>query len=509
MSIPLFKVFMDKKVQTEVPKTLMSGMITQSSKVEEFEAQLRKYFNHPYIVTVNSATSALTMALHMAGAKNNEVISSPLTCFATTSAIIASGASSIVWADVDPNTCNIDLEDVKKKISHITKVLVFVHWGGVPVDPHKVNELKLYAKREYKTDLKVVEDCAHAFGAEWQGQKIGTFGNFAAFSFQAIKHLTAGDGGVLLCPDENSYNRARLLRWYGIDRNKRSNSGDFRMEPDIAEAGYKFHMNDINATIGLCNLPNIDAILERCRKNAGMFLKQLSGIRGVKVPNISVKANPSYWIFTIRVLFGEKQEFIKYMKEKKIMVSQVHNRNDINSCVEDFKTELPQLDSLENEIVSIPVGWWVTDDGCKYIIDSCLNFFTKHTIRQIESDDEKAQYVNLLKEMNGFSALKFNFTEKQLSEIYVLMAGNVIVASAKLHIEDKLYDSVGHIEDVVVKESFRGKGYGKEIVSYLTDLSHKNGCYKVVLSCKEDLADFYKKCGLKQSGYSFSSYRTK
>lgn len=510
MPIPLFKVFMDPSVEAEVPKVLMSGMITQAKKVEEFEGRLKEYFNHPYVVTVNSATAALTLGIKIAGASAWDVISSPLTCFATTSAILAAEVNRIIWADVDHNTCNIDLEDVKKKIGPNTRVLVYVHWAGVPVNPNKVKEIKDYAKSKFNIDLQVVEDCAHAFGAEWNGQKIGTFGNFAAFSFQAIKHLTTGDGGVLLCPDESSYQRAKLLRWYGIDREHRSKPcTDFRLEPDIAESGYKFHMNDINATIGLCNLPRVDTILQRNRENAKYYMQELKNIMGIELPMISVDANPSYWIFTIRILFKEKENFMSFMTEKGIVVSQVHARNDKNSCVKHWQSSLPSLDQIEKEIISIPVGWWVSEEGRKYIVQCCKEFFSQYQIRQVQSDTERYNYIDLIKQMNNYSSQTNNLSDEQLEEIYALFYNNIMVGTAKLHIENKLYEPVGHIEDVVVDSSYRHRGYGQALVKYLVNLANDMGCYKAVLACKPELASFYKSCGLKETGLSFTSYRLK
>jgi dTDP-4-amino-4,6-dideoxygalactose transaminase len=205
--IPLFKVNMDNNLEI-VMNTLTSGMITQGSKVEEFENKLKEYFNYPYILTLNSATSGLTLAYRLLNLNNDDVvISTPLTCFATNAAILANNLN-IIWADTDPNTCNIDLQDVKNKINENTKVLTFVHWGGIPVNLDIVEELKIYTKNTYGHDLYIVEDCAHSFGSEFNGKKLGTYGNICVFSLQAIKHLTSGDGGLIFLPNEEMYKRA-------------------------------------------------------------------------------------------------------------------------------------------------------------------------------------------------------------------------------------------------------------------------------------------------------------
>jgi dTDP-4-amino-4,6-dideoxygalactose transaminase len=218
----------------------------------------------------------------------------------------------------------------------------------------------------------IVEDCAHAFGAEYNGNKIGgkaSDGNICVFSLQAIKHLTTGDGGFITLPNEYLYDRCKLLRWYGIDRDKRNYKGkDLRLENDIIEYGYKFHMNDINATIGIYNLPHITELLIKNRENANYFNEELKDIKFIKLMKNNIKCNSAYWIYTIRVLNNKKQEFMDNMKYAGIMTSQVHNRNDINSCVRNFNEELINLDLFEKELVCIPVGWWLTKEDLNYIV---------------------------------------------------------------------------------------------------------------------------------------------
>jgi dTDP-4-amino-4,6-dideoxygalactose transaminase len=357
----------------------MSGFITQGPKVEEFEKELTKFIGNPYILTLNSATAGLTLALRLLKNKDDEnnwpgfneddiVLTPALTCFATTAAILSNNVK-IKWLDVDLQTSNIDLTDLKNKLNEKTKVIYIVHWGGTPVDLDSLKELQEYSLQKFGFKPMIVEDCAHSFGAEYNNKKIGNNDNICVFSLQAIKHLTTGDGGIITLPNEKLYNRCKLLRWYGIDRDKRNYKGkDFRLENDITEYGYKFHMNDINATLGLYNLPHMNIILEKNRSNAAYFNEQLKNVNGIKLMNNNSKCNSAYWLYSLRVLNGKKFEFMEKMKEAGIMTSQVHNRNDINSCVEDFVDILPNLDIMEKELVCIPVGWWLTDDNLEHIV---------------------------------------------------------------------------------------------------------------------------------------------
>lgn len=375
---------MSEDVLEPINKVLMSGQLTQGPKVEEFETKLKEYINNPYILTLNSATSGLTLASRLLKNKDEEnnwpgfneetdiVLTPALTCFATTASILANNVN-IRWLDVDLNTVNICLQDLKNKLNEKTKIIYLVHWGGNPVDLDELDKICEEHKEQYGFKPMVVEDCAHSFGAEYNGKKIGSNKNICVFSLQAIKHLTTGDGGFITLPNEKLYDRCKLLRWYGINRDKRNYKGkDFRLENDIEEYGYKFHMNDVNATIGLYNLPHMDGLLEKNRRNAAIFDEKLKNTEGIQLLQNNSKCKSAYWLYTIRVLNGKKQEFMDKMKEANIMTSQVHNRNDINSCVKDFEETLPNLDILEKELVCIPVGWWLDENDISYIIEKIL-----------------------------------------------------------------------------------------------------------------------------------------
>ena len=378
--ISLFKVFMSEDVLEPLNKVLMSGYVTQGKQVEKYESALKKFIGNENLLTVNSGTAGLTLATRLLLKKDdsfnwpgfdidNDVVLTPaLTCFATTCSILANNVK-IRWLDVGLETPNISLEDVKRKLDKHTKIIYLVHWGGMPVDLDELDKICEEHKINFGFKPMVVEDCAHAFGAEFNGKKLGNHGNICVFSTQAIKHLTSGDGGIITLPNKSLYDRCKLLRWFGIDRDKRNyKRTDFRLENDIAEYGYKYHMNDINATIGLYNLPYISTLLEKMRENGKYFDERLKNIEGIKLIKNNPKCNSAYWLYTIRVLNGKKYEFINKMKEAGIMISQVHNRNDINSCVKKFKEILPNLDVLEKELVCIPVGWWLEKEDLDKII---------------------------------------------------------------------------------------------------------------------------------------------
>jgi dTDP-4-amino-4,6-dideoxygalactose transaminase len=382
-NLSLFKVFMSEDVIKPLNDIILSGFITQGPQVEKFEEKLKEYFSNPYVLTLNSATSGLTLALRLLinedkdeewpGFNKDEdyVLSPALTCFATNASILANDCK-IKWIDTDNNTANVSIEDIRNKLDRNTKVLYIVHWGGYPVDLDSLKELQEEHYQKYGYRFRIIEDCAHAFGASYKGHKLGNHGNICVFSLQAIKHLTTGDGGLIILPNEKLYERAKLIRWFGIDRDKRNyNRKDFRMENDISEWGYKYHMNDINAIIGLYNLPHIDGLLTKNRNNYNYLYNNLKEINGVTLFENKEDRENAAWLFTMKV--NNKNIFIEKMKEYGIMTSQVHNRNDLNSCVEDFQCELPNISELEKELICIPVGWWLEKDDLDYIIEKIKN----------------------------------------------------------------------------------------------------------------------------------------
>lgn len=381
--IPLFRVKMSDNVPAAVCRTLTSGMVTQGPRVDEFEEKLISKFNHPYILSLNSATAGLTMAARLLENPSADwpgfdlakdvVLSTPLTCTATNFSILAN-RFNIKWVDTDPETCNVDLADLERQLDHTTKIIMIVHWGGTPVDLVKLDEILDRKAPELGFRPRVIEDCAHAFGSRLNGKHIGTWNNIAVFSLQAIKHMTCGDGGLIFLPNEELYERAKLLRWYGIDRNKRNyDRKDFRLERDVVEWGYKFHMNDINATIGLENLNHINDTLAAHTRNARRIAEGIAGLSNVSVLREPPDCESVYWIYTIK-LRGEATEFIDFMKDREITASQVHKRNDGHSCLADFKRPLAQLDALEDHYVCIPCGWWLSDSDIERIIQAIKDY---------------------------------------------------------------------------------------------------------------------------------------
>jgi len=210
--------------------------------------------------------------------------------------------------------------------------------------------------------VPVIEDAAHALGARYGGRPIGAFSEYTMFSLQAIKHMTTIDGGMLVCKDLGDLAKGRTLRWFGIDRQAS------RTEVDVTSVGYKYHMNNVNATIGLVQLEHIRPVIDRHISNGRYFDTALRGIKGLEVCAWDKNAEPSYWFYT--VLAERRDDLSRYLTEKGIGNSQCHKRNDLHSVFAKSRCDLPGLDSFYSHMLHIPCGWWVSDEDREYIADT-------------------------------------------------------------------------------------------------------------------------------------------
>lgn len=351
--IPQFKVKMSKTASENVSKVLVSGFVGQGQVVEEFEDTLKEILNSKTRpVTVNSCTAAIDLSLDLCGVGyGDEVISTPQTCFASQVGAIHRGAI-IRWADIDPITGLIDPDSVEKLITNKTKAIIAVDWAGKFCD---YRALKSYG-------IPVIEDAAHVWDVFSDISSVDR-GDYICYSFQAIKFLTTGDGGIVVCPEDKEQ-EARILRWYGLDRTK---SQSFRCTQNIVKAGYKYHMNDIAASIGLSNISESISSVIRHRSNSKYI------IENVKNDNLILPEwdeTCSYWLFSMHVLNGKKQHFMNYLSENGISSSPVHFRNDKYDCTKQFEeSDLCGVNSFSNTQVCIPNGWWLNSDELAHIVN--------------------------------------------------------------------------------------------------------------------------------------------
>jgi dTDP-4-amino-4,6-dideoxygalactose transaminase len=343
--IVLFYPHVPRKAKEYVCDTLDSRWIGQGPKVDRFEAAFREKFRLPGpCVAVGSGTDALHLTYLLAGIEAGDEVLVPLfSCTATNIPLLYIGAK-IRFVDVDPNTLNISIADLEAKISERTKAIVCVHYGGLPCDMDAIGALAA------QYSIPVIEDAAHALGATYGGVPIGAISEFTMFSFQAIKPLTTGDGGMLTFKDATLEQKSKRLRWFGIDRALKQKGV---WENDITEVGYKYQMTDIGAAIGLAGLEEFDETLAYRRALYGRYLENLRGVSHVKIVD-DFAANKAHaaWLFSIIV---ERREQCQLkLRSRRIESAQTHFRNDrysIFGCSDEF----PGMDSIDDDYLAVPL----------------------------------------------------------------------------------------------------------------------------------------------------------
>jgi perosamine synthetase len=345
--IPLVKTNIPKReiLFPELERVLYSGYVAQGDQVELFERAFEKHIGSGHALSLNSGTAALHIALILAGVQNDdEVISTALTAEPTNVAIKMVGAK-IRYADVDYDTGNISPVSIEQSITEKTKAIIVVDYAGIPVNVPVIQSISK------KYNIPVIHDAAHALDAKFNGCKNGCHFPYTIFSFQAIKQLTTIDGGMLQIQNKDDYEKAKLIRWFGIDKAKS------RLENNIQFQGYKYHMNNVNAAIGLVQLSEINSILNAHIDNGKYFDDKLQNLPGVELINYYPGSEPAYWLYTLKV--ENREGLIKKMAEIGVVASELHKRNDWHSYLNDFNQSLPTLDGFYSKMVHLPCGWWL------------------------------------------------------------------------------------------------------------------------------------------------------
>jgi dTDP-4-amino-4,6-dideoxygalactose transaminase len=357
-TIPLVKVSMPNRavLLPALEEVLYSGIIAEGEYVYRFEEEFGKRFGLRNLVATSSGTAALHIALRLGGVSDgDEVISTSMTAEPTNTAILQSGAK-VVFADIDPETGNLDPKSVEKCINKRTKAICVVHYAGYPAD---IQSLRKIADDQ---GLWLIEDCAHALGASYSGEPIGSYGDAAIFSFQAIKHITTIDGGMLVLRNGKSIELAKRTRWFGMSK------GIPRIELDISELGYKYNMHNVAAVIGLAQLQIAGSNIESHHKNGRFFDIEFAKIPGLTPGKTLANAYPSYWIYTL--LTEECAGVERRLKEIGVSASKLHRPNHLHTIFNQPGISLPGVEQFYKRLVHIPCGWWVTLEDRLNIVDA-------------------------------------------------------------------------------------------------------------------------------------------
>jgi perosamine synthetase len=354
--IPLLKPSCSELEIRYITETLRSGWWGMGQKVEEFEGKFAELVGVKYAVAVNSATSALDLAIKAHGITDGEIIVPALTFVSTALAGIYNGCK-IVFADIDEDTLCIDWTDVSKKITKDTKAIIPVWYGGlVPYRPSWTWTLD---------PIVLIEDCSHAAGNPLAGKN-----NTACWSFHAVKNIATGDGGMVTTNNEKIKNKLNLLRWCGIDRSTWERvQKRYGWDYTIDTVGYKCHMNDLTASLGLAQLERLTELNEKRKLIALTYRDQLKDISGLQLPAASSMS--SWHLFVIRV--EKRDKFIDYLLSNGISAG-VHYK-PLNTYPIFPHTPLPVTDRVWKSLVSIPIYPDMTEKEQQYIIAMIKDFY--------------------------------------------------------------------------------------------------------------------------------------
>ncbi len=345
--VPLFYPHIPKGAIEEVADTLSGRWIGQGPKVDKFEQLFKeKFLGSHEPLSVGSGTDALHLAYLLAGVEaGDEVIVPVFTCTATSIPLLYIGATP-VFADIDQETMNLNVADVERKITPKTKAISCVDYGGVPNDYAALNALCK------KHNLKLISDAAHSLGSQAEGTFACQLADFTIFSFQAIKTLTTGDGGLVAIKDGELLNLGKKLRWFGIDRAAKQGG---IWENDIVDIGYKYQMNDIAAGIGLAGLRDIENVI--AYRNS-LFKVYEESLTSERVRIVGKSTGDGYfnasWLLTI-IVDSDRVGLMKKLREAGIESAQVHYRNDRYKIFGERRSDLPNMDALEDRYLVLPL----------------------------------------------------------------------------------------------------------------------------------------------------------
>jgi dTDP-4-amino-4,6-dideoxygalactose transaminase len=379
--LPFSRPTIDQAAIDEVVSCLKSGWITTGPRVKKFEEDLKAYLSAPYVLALSSATAGLHVALAALELKpGDEVITTPMTFAATLNTIVLTGGKPVL-VDVDEHTYNMDVGQVERAITKRTRAIMPVHFAGLPVDLDP-----LYAIAE-KHGLRVIEDAAHAIGTEYKGQRIGSFGDTQVFSFHPNKNMTTGEGGCVTTRDAKLAEAIALLRFHGMDReawNRFGKSGSQHYE--IIAPGYKYNMMDIQAALGIHQLPALEGFIEQRTALALRYQKRLAGW-----PQWSLPASPSYkhrhaWHLYTPLINPEaagmdRDAFMQGMKERNIGTGLHYRAAHLYPYyVEHFgfrRGDFPHAETVSDRIVSLPLFPTMTEAEQDAVIDTMADLFER------------------------------------------------------------------------------------------------------------------------------------
>lgn len=370
--IPYGRQWIDEDDIQAVIEVLRGDYLTTGPTIKEFEMKLAEVINAQYVVAISNGTAALHAACFAAGiSQGDEVITSPITFAASANCVLYMGAKPI-FVDINRDTYNIEPDEIRKRITNRTKAIIPVHFTGQPCDMDKI----LSIAKEY--NLTVIEDGAHALGAEYKGRKVGSIGDMTTFSFHPVKHITTGEGGAIATNNKELYEKLLAFRTHGITRdiNKLSrNEGPWYYEQQFL--GYNYRITDIQAALGISQLNKLDMFIGKRREYVGRYNKAFETLDGIVVPHQLKGAGSAWHLYVIQLELEKlaigRKEFYNELIKRKIGV----NVHYIPVYYHPYYQKLgyerglcPRAENLYERIITLPLYPQMKAEDVKYVIDN-------------------------------------------------------------------------------------------------------------------------------------------
>jgi len=380
--LPFSAPTIDDAEINEVVDSLKSGWITTGPKVKRFEDAFKAYVGALYAVPLSSATAGLHLTLLALDIKEgDEIITTPMTFASTVSMIVLCGGTPVL-ADIEPGTLNIDVNEVAKRITPRTRAVIPVHFAGQSCDMDPLFDLA----RAH--GLTIIEDAAHAAGTEYKGQKIGSLDTISIFSFHPNKNITTGEGGMVCTPDENLAEEISLLKFHGMSREAwKRFSASGTPNYDIVLPGFKYNMMDIQAAIGIHQLPKLDGFIDRRRDIAEFYNREFAGIAELALPAYAPYAQRHAWhlytpLVRIEMLTVDRDGFMAALKGHNIgsglHYKAVHHHAWYRENLPQPAGSLPHADYASERILSLPLFPKMTDRDAADVAEAVKEVIATH-----------------------------------------------------------------------------------------------------------------------------------
>ena len=375
--IPLLRPAIARNAIAELDRVFSSGWIGEGDEVYRFETALQEVLCADHVVTVNSGTSAIDLALELLSVKAGDtVISTSLTCAATNIPLLRRGIR-IQWADIDPRCAVLSPASVAANIDENTKAILTVDLHGVPSHYHELRKIA----DDY--GIPIVADCAQAIGATYAGSQAPAYADICCYSFQSVKTLTTADGGAIVFNDPAFLKRATKLRWFGIDRAKKAAT----TTPwffDIDEAGFKYHMNNVMAAIGLSNLPHLGAVIAHQKAVAAAYDARVESNEWVQKLDYTSRQTPTFPVYPL--LIPNRNHFVQYMRANGIEANPIHQANDKLSAFHNSELVMVSRDgergmnTVDPHLACLPTGYWIDQTRLDRIIETVNAYRGTNTV---------------------------------------------------------------------------------------------------------------------------------